>query len=58
VVEHAEIEGGSGSYQWATLSDAVRVRKLASDSAIFNVVEGIRLIDAIKRAQITGSSLV
>jgi len=58
ILEHAEINEVSGQYQWTTLADAVRSRKYATDAAISNVVEGIRLIDAIKRAQKTGSSLV
>ena len=60
VVEHVEIEenGSSGQYQWDVLADAVRHRKLATDETIFNVTEGIRVIDAMKRAQKTGFSQV
>ena len=56
IVEHAFIAIASGEYQWAALAQAVRARELASDEYIFDIVEGIRMVEALQQAQETGSA--
>lgn len=58
IVEHTHVKGASGHYQWDALADAVRKRTLASDDYISDIVEGIRLVDALGRAQESGSAQV
>ncbi len=55
IVEHAQMPDISGAYQWHALADAIRSRELASDALISDIVEGIRVVDALRRAQQTGS---
>jgi predicted dehydrogenase len=58
IVEHAHVKDGSGQYQWAELAEAIRTRRVASDDSIFDIVEGIRLVDALQRAQESGCTKV
>jgi len=58
IVEHAQVNDPSGHYQWAALAEAMRTRSLASDDYIADIVEGIRLVDALQRAQESGSAQV
>jgi predicted dehydrogenase len=58
IVEHAYVNELSGQYQWGALAEAVRDRTLASDELISDIVEGLRLIDAMRRAEDFGSAIV
>jgi predicted dehydrogenase len=58
IVEQVEVAQPSGQYQWAELAEAVRSRGLATDEYIGSIVEGVRLVDALQRAQETGSARV
>lgn len=58
IVEHAQVKGVSGHYQWDVLADAVRTRSLATDNFISDIVEGLRLVAALRRAQVSGSAQV
>jgi predicted dehydrogenase len=58
VIEQAHVRDGSGSYQWSALADAIRTRCATTENYIGEVVEGIRLIDALRRAQESGTSQV
>jgi predicted dehydrogenase len=53
VTEQSEITEPSGRYQWAILAESVRSRILASDELISDIVQGIRLVNALQRAQDT-----
>lgn len=58
IVEHVEVTEGSGQYQWMALADAMRTRSVAGDEQITNIVEGIRMVNALQRAQENGSAQV
>ncbi len=58
VIEQALVRHPSGNYQWAALWEAVRARQMTSDEFISGVVEGIRLVDALRRAEETGFAQV
>jgi predicted dehydrogenase len=58
IVEQAHVKSPSGNYQWGALSEAIRTRRIASETFIGDVVEGIRLVAALQRAQESGSTQV
>jgi predicted dehydrogenase len=58
IMEHARVDDVSGQYQWSDLARAVRTRNLASNDFISDVVEGIRLVEALQRAQESGTARV
>jgi predicted dehydrogenase len=58
VVEQAVADHPSGKYQWPALAAAVRERHLASDAYISDIVAGVRLVDALDRAQLSGVAQV
>ncbi len=51
VVELSEVSEISGQYQWAVLAEAVRRQRVANESAIRDIVEGIRLVAALRKAE-------
>lgn len=57
VVELSEITEMSGLYQWALLADAVRQRRGLSESSVFDIVEGIRLVRAMSKAESSPSAV-
>ncbi len=58
LLEQVHTKDVSGYYQWEVLADAVRNRTLADDGYIADIVEGVKLVDALRRAQETGFAKV
>ena len=46
----------AGAYLWAALAEQIRERRPLDDGYIDRIVDGVRLIDAMRRAQRTGSA--
>ncbi len=56
VIEHAQVDEMAGAYLWAALAEQIRERRPLDDGYIDRIVDGVRLIDAMRRAQRTGSA--
>ena len=54
IIEHATVEGISGDYQWDLLYKAVTGEKLEGEITPEEIVEGIRIINAMARAEKSG----
>lgn len=56
VVVEAVTQGGGGQYQWEAFHDAVTQRKLNEESYIREIVEGLKIIEAMRRADKSGTT--
>jgi predicted dehydrogenase len=56
VTVEAVAAGGGGQYQWEAFHDAIIQRKLNDENYIREIVEGLKIIDAMRRADQSGMS--
>jgi predicted dehydrogenase len=54
-IEHADLPGASGEYQWEAFARAVRGEKLPGQATPHEIVEGLKIITAMARSQSSGS---
>jgi predicted dehydrogenase len=56
VIEQARVTEMVGAYLWVALAEQIRERRPLDDVYIERIVDGVRLIDAMRRAQPNGSA--
>jgi len=54
IIEEAPSRGGSGRYQWEVFHEAVNKRHLNSQAYMQDIVEGLKIIEAMRRADLSG----
>jgi len=54
ILEHSKVPELTGDYNFDALSHAIHSRRMLSDAYIAQIVECVRLVDALKRAQPNG----
>jgi predicted dehydrogenase len=57
IVELTELTEMSGLYQWAVLAEAVRQRRIPGEASTADIVEGIRLVKAMSKAELSPSAV-
>lgn len=56
VIAETAAAGGGGRYQWETFYDAVVGRKPSSENYVRDIVEGLKVIEAMRKADRTGTA--
>ncbi len=54
ILEHAEVPGGSGTYNWSLFHRAVTGEKLQNEVTPEEIVAGLRVVKAMARSEVTG----
>jgi len=57
IVRRKHVAGGSGFYQWEDFRRALRLRQSPSRAFIDEVVNGLRVVDAMRRASQSGATV-
>ncbi len=56
IVKRKSLEGSSGQYQWETFYKSLNGEKLVNEVSPHEIIEGIKIINAMERAEISGNT--